>query len=148
MSTKYEMFKYTNNYCEMVEILLNSIKADRSGNFELHLQTTRQMLPYLFAMNHTNYVRGVTLYLQNMIKLPTEIVHEMKRGMLSVKRSKRKFNAVGCDLALEQSQNRSSAVTGGLIGITQNKEAMQRWLILYPYENAIHSTLLSYLNTI
>lgn len=48
-----EKFKYFNNYCEMVEIILNSIKADRSNDYELHLQTVRQMLPYFFSMNHT-----------------------------------------------------------------------------------------------
>ena len=129
----------------MVDILLNSIKADRICDFDLHLQTTRQMLPYFFAMNHTNYMRGVTLYTQDMIQLPQEVIDDLQRGMLSVKRIEGKFNSVGCDLALEQTQNRSSAVTGGLIGFTQNKEATQRWLLLYPFKNAIHSALLSYL---
>lgn len=55
MSIENEMFKYFNNYCEMVEFLLNSIKTYRIGDFELHLLTTRQMLPYLFAVNNTNY---------------------------------------------------------------------------------------------
>lgn len=118
MSTENELYKY-------FKILLNSIMADRSNNFELHLLTTRQILPYFFSMNHTNYIRGVTLYLQDMLKLPPEVIHDMKRGMHSVKRTAGTFNAVGCDLALEQSQNRSSAVTGGLIGITKNEEAMQ-----------------------
>lgn len=96
-------------------------------------------------MNHTNYIRGVTLYLQDMMHLSANILTEMGKGMCSVKRSLGKFNAVGCDLALKQTQNRSSAVTGGLIGITHIKEAMQRWRILYPVKNAMHSTLLSHL---
>nr|CAD7447193.1 unnamed protein product [Timema bartmani] len=45
--------------------------------------------------------------------------------MLSVKRTAGLFNSVACDLALEQSQIHSSAVTDGLIGITQNEDAMQ-----------------------
>lgn len=80
-----------------------------------------------------------------MLKLPSDIVHDLKRGMHAVKRTTGTFNAVGCDLALEQSQNRSSAVTGGLIGITKNEEAMQRWLLLYPFKNSVHSMLTSYL---
>lgn len=145
MSTENELFKYLNNYCEMIEILLNSIIADRSNNYELHLLTTRQILPYFFSMNHTNYIRGVILYLQDMLKLHPEVKNDMKRGMHAVKRTAGTFNAVGCDLALEQSQNRSSAVTGGLIGITKNEEAMQRWLLLYPFKNSVHSTFSSYL---
>ncbi|KAL3284337.1 hypothetical protein HHI36_018501 [Cryptolaemus montrouzieri] len=65
--------------------------------------------------------------------------------MHAAKRTAGAFNAVGCDLALEQSQNRSSAVTGGLIGITKNEGAMQRWLLLYPFKSSIHSMLTSYL---
>lgn len=80
----------------MVEILLNSIKADRESNYDLHLQTTRQMLTYFFSMNHTNYDRGVSLYLQDMIQLPKDVVDELRRGMLSVKRGTGKFNSVGC----------------------------------------------------
>ncbi|OWR55769.1 hypothetical protein KGM_212459 [Danaus plexippus plexippus] len=87
ISTENEIFKYLNNYCGMVEILLSSVMADRNSNYELHLLTTRQILPYFFSMNHTNYIRGVTLYLQNMIKLPVEVAQDMKTGMLSVKRN-------------------------------------------------------------
>lgn len=65
----------------------------------------------------------MTFYLQDMIKLPLEVVLDMKRGMLSVQRTEGKFSAVNPDLALEQFRNRSSAVTGGLIG--KNEEAMQ-----------------------
>lgn len=140
-SAKNDIFRYFNNYCEMVEILLNSIKADRSNDYDLHLCTTRQMLPYFFAMNHSNYIRGVTLYLLDMLQLPVEVIDDLKRGMLSVKRKKGTFNAVSPDLALEQSQNRSSAVTGGLIGITKNEDAMQRWMLLYPFKNSIHEAL-------
>lgn len=121
----------------MVEILLNSVMADRSNNYELHLLTTRQMLPYFFSTNHTNNIRGVTLYLQDMMKLPLEVEDDMKRGMLSVKRTEGNFNGVSPDLALEQSQN--------LICISKNEEAMQRWLLLYPFKNAIHEALSSYL---
>ena len=80
-----------------------------------------------------------------MMKLPLEVVNDMKRGMLSVKRMEGKFNAVSPDLALEQSQNRSSAVTGGLIGITKNEDAMQRWLLLYPFKNSIHEAFSLYI---
>lgn len=71
----------------------------------------------------------MTLYLLDMLQLNSDVINDLKRGMLSVKRNKGTFNAVSPDLALEQSQNRSSAVTGGLIGITKNEDAMQRWVL-------------------
>lgn len=36
-------------------------------------------------------------------------------------------------------------MTGGLIGITQNEDATQKWLILYLFKNSIHAVLSSYL---
>lgn len=50
--------------------------------------------------------------------------------MLYVKQVRKKIYAVGYDLELEQSQNRSSIVTGGLTGITENKQEMQSWMII------------------
>lgn len=49
-SHENETFLYLNRYCEMVEILFDSIKADREGNFQLYLTSTRQMLPYFFLV--------------------------------------------------------------------------------------------------
>lgn len=102
------------------------------------------MLPYFFSMNHYLYARGVSLYLQDMLQLPNIVMFDLNRGMMSVKRKEGIFNGVGSDLALEQSQNRSSAISGGLIGITQNEHAMQRWILLYPLKNSIHLSFLSF----
>ncbi|GBO18453.1 hypothetical protein AVEN_29672-1 [Araneus ventricosus] len=34
---------------------------------------------------------------------------------------------------------------GGVIGITKNKEAMHRWMILYPFKNSVYEALSLYL---
>lgn len=141
-----ENFLYFNTYCEMVEILLDSIKADREGNFSLHLTSTRRMLPYFFSMNHPLYARGVSLYINDMMQLPESVKKDLENGMMSVKRKKGIFNSVDCDLGLEQSQNSSSAISGGWIGITQNEMALQKWILLYPIKNSIHESLLSFCN--
>ncbi|CAH0552552.1 unnamed protein product [Brassicogethes aeneus] len=146
--------------------VLFSYSSDRSksslvfmGNIPLD-----EVIEHIRTINSTNYIVQVAKQLRKEILrtevipdgylcdeilieqfLKKEVVHDMKRGMLSVKRTEGKFNAVRPDLALEQSQNRSSAVTGGLIGITKNEEAMQRWLLLYPFKNSIHEAFSSYL---
>lgn len=139
-----DTIKYYVKYCEMVEIMLESIKADRECNFQLHVESVRKMLPYFFSMNHHNYARGITMYLQDMLQIPEDVKTDFENGMLSVKRSSGTFNSVACDLALEQSQIRSSAVAGGLIGITQKKDAMGKWVLLYPIKSAIYNVLLAY----
>jgi len=61
------------------------------------------------------------MYLQDMPQVPNDVKIDFENDMLSVKRGSGTFNSVACDLALEQSQIRSSAVIGGLIGIIQKK---------------------------
>ena len=39
-------------YMEMIDLLQNFIKAERTSNWELHLQTLAKMLPYLAAAGH------------------------------------------------------------------------------------------------
>jgi len=44
-------------YMSMVEILLDFIKAERDGNWILHLEAFTAMLPWLTIYDHTNYAR-------------------------------------------------------------------------------------------
>ena len=57
-------------------------------------------------------------------------------GTFVVKRSSVPFSAVATDMCLEQTINRSSKSTGGIIGDTQRKEFVARW-------NIIHHELMS-----
>ena len=56
-----------------------------------------------------------------------EVFQEFKSGNFPVKGSDNIFNQVWTDLKLEQSLNRHSKTTGGLIGMTQNQEATDKW---------------------
>jgi len=56
----------------MIDILRTFIKAERTANWELHLQTVSEMLPYLAASGHSLYVKCAHLYLQSMINLQNE----------------------------------------------------------------------------
>ena len=79
-----------------------------------------------------------------MLNLPANVKMDLKRGMVSVKRKAGGFNGVGGDLALEQTQNRSSAISGGWVGISTNEISLQRWLLLHPIKSSIHQSLLSF----
>ena len=56
-------------YMDMVEILLIFIKAERTGNWNLHMKMNSKMLPYLAAAGHNNYTKSLYLYLQKMQQL-------------------------------------------------------------------------------
>lgn len=60
---KSKMFVFWEEYGTMVNALLQFIKAERMGNWDLHLTATANMLPYFFSMNRPNYARWLPVYL-------------------------------------------------------------------------------------
>lgn len=57
----------------MVEILNILIEAERAGNWDLHLQSIRLMLPYLHVAVHSPYAKYLHQYLQEMHELEQEM---------------------------------------------------------------------------
>lgn len=53
----------------MVSLLHTFIKAERTGDWFLHLQTVQKMLPYLAAAGHNLYVKSAYIYLTEMCEL-------------------------------------------------------------------------------
>lgn len=56
-------------YQEMVHLLRTAIKAERTGDFKLHLSAVAKMLPYFAASGHNLYTKSARLYLQQMMEL-------------------------------------------------------------------------------
>ena len=48
------------------------IRAERTGNWELHLQAIQDMLPYMAVSGHNSYTKSAMLYLQQMSNLKTQ----------------------------------------------------------------------------
>ena len=59
-------------YMDMIKILRNFIRSERIGDWTLHLQTLRDMLPYLAAVGHNSYTKTIYVYLQRLAKLPVQ----------------------------------------------------------------------------
>ncbi|CAG2191757.1 unnamed protein product [Mytilus edulis] len=53
-----------------VKLLRQFITAERTGNWNLHLKSLQQMLPYITASGHNLYAKSVHIYLQQMLNLP------------------------------------------------------------------------------
>lgn len=60
------------SYIDMVEPMLYMIRASREVNWMLHLACIRQMLPWCFAYDNTNYARYMSIYYSDMTSLPKE----------------------------------------------------------------------------
>ena len=53
----------------MIEVMLGLLRASREGNWELHLSSVRQMIPWCFAYDKINYARYLSSYLLEMSHL-------------------------------------------------------------------------------
>ncbi len=49
-------------YMEMVDILRLFIKAERTGNWMLHLKSLQEMLPFFTASGHNLYAKSAYIY--------------------------------------------------------------------------------------
>ena len=121
----------------MVMEMLQFIRAVyvRTGDWKLHLQALEVFTKYFFAHDRLNYARMVPLYLAEMDSLPAtdpDVFAEFLSGNWVVnKNSNIPFCALGADHALEH-VNRSMKVQGGLVGITLNQTAWNKFFSLLP----------------
>ena len=141
---KSKLFSFWEEYIAMVMILLQFIKAERTGNWNLHLSSTAAMIPHFFAMDRTNYARWMPIYLADMHMLEErhpKVFHEFTAGNHSISRSQQPFAQVWTDMALEQSINLDSKSKGGIVGISRREDAVERWFLTSHERAAITHSL-------
>ena len=56
-------------YIEMINIVCKITKAQRTGNWLLHLEAISECLPYFASAGHYLYAKSAYLYLQSMNEL-------------------------------------------------------------------------------
>ena len=138
-----DSFMFWEEYLTMVHILLNYVRAERDGIWDLHLSSVAQMLPYFFAFDKINYSRWISVYLADMRLLPqtAPAVHnEFVKGNHPVKRTPNsKFNQVWTDMGIEQTINRENKTKGGIIGFSQKEGAVDGWYLTLHERSAITS---------
>ncbi|CAB4001853.1 Hypothetical predicted protein [Paramuricea clavata] len=120
------------SFLQMVQILLDFAKSIKLGDWKLHLQSTENMLPWMFAYDRPNYARFLTYYLVSMKKLPETHLHihqQFEAGHFSVRRQQGKFNKIPSDQAIEQTINRQQKCAGGIIGFSTSEGTVQRWAL-------------------
>ena len=124
---------FWNSYLEMVATLLSLIRATREGNWELHLECIKAVLPWFFAYDHTNYARFLPAYLVHMLELPDthpEAYSMLSQGDFGVQcTTSHGFSQLPVDQTIEQTLNRNTKTKGGIIGSSLKKGAVQWWML-------------------
>ena len=92
---------------ERVMTLLRFIRAERTGDWALHIETVREMLPTFHAAGHTAYAKSAQLYLQQMERLesvlpPTDFEKYTNNGYFTVRRTNRFWAGIWTDMTIAQ----------------------------------------------
>ena len=105
-----------------------------SGCLSLENSCIRRIVPWFFALGHTNYARWIPVHLSDMVALEDkhpDVFAEFMAGNFTVKKTTHAFAALAIDQAHEQN-NASVKGDGGAVGLTDNPAALRRWMVSGP----------------
>jgi len=98
-------------------ITMAYIRAEREGDWLLHLAAFRQMIPYFFAASHFNYARYGSYYLRSMEKLPQHVLDHFLKSEHVTHHLRGLWNGIWSDQFIESTFMRFGHSSGGIIGI-------------------------------
>ncbi|KAK3880703.1 hypothetical protein Pcinc_014858 [Petrolisthes cinctipes] len=127
-------FDYWLKTLSLEVILLVYIRSLREGNFELYVQSLTQVMPWMFALDHTHYSRWLSVHIRDLMDLidkHPEVLAKFKSGKFVVHKTSNKFSAIAIDQCHEQN-NAVIKGPGGAIGLTGNPGALRRWMVAGP----------------
>ena len=115
------------NLINPVLLMMLYTRAEREGEFALHLYACREMLPYFFAAGHWNYARDGVAYLRMMEKLPTSLLDPFMKGQHVIRLQDGRWNGIWTDMSIESTYMKIGKGPSGLIGITTNERSVKIW---------------------
>ena len=139
-------------YIEYIETLKLFIRAERTGNWNLHLISVSRMINLFAATGHINYAKSSRLYLQLMNELPTDhpwLYHcFIEQGFHTVRRSSRYWAGLWTDLTIEQVMMRSIKSRGGLTrGRGMTESVRLQWICSMHKCAGIHNAMTTITNS-
>ena len=129
-----EMAHFLRSYMKQVESLLHLIRVGRQGEWELYIGALEENVKYYFVHDLYKYSRLVPVYLAQMLLLKStdrETWNALEGGDFMVTKSGIPFTYLFVDQTLEQ-LIREVKVAGGITGITQNVDALDKFFMIAP----------------
>ena len=106
LSSKSRTSKLWLNYTQYISIVQPFIRAERTSDWKLHVETTTHMLNLFAATGHNRYAKTCRFYLQSAISLEKDHPHIFEQFMLgnhTVRRIEKNWSSIWTDLSVEQS---------------------------------------------
>jgi hypothetical protein len=127
-------FEYWLKTLSLELLLFQFIRSLREGNFQLYVESLTQIIPWMFALDHTHYSRWLPVHIRDMMTLAEkhpDVLAEFKSGNFVVHKTTKKFSAMALDQCHEQN-NAMVKGSGGAIGLTGNPAALRNWMVAGP----------------
>ena len=116
---------WVKNLIRPVFLVMLFIRAERQGEFPLHLYACKKMLPYFFAAGNINYARYGFCYLMTMSKLPPNILDKSLQGEHVLRHKQGIWNGIWLDMMIETIFMKYGKGPAGIIRKTTNPRTIQ-----------------------
>ena len=104
-------------YLKYIGVVKKFIFAERTCNWQMHLNAISEMLNLFAATSHKNYAKCARLYLQEMEQLPEKypwLHKQFMEGRHAISRTGNTWTSIWSDLCIEQTLMRAIKALGGL----------------------------------
>ena len=105
MASTQPQFSFWSQVLELEILILEIVRATREGNFNSYVETITALMPWMFALDHVNYARWLSVHVRDMATLqkshPT-VYQKFISGAFAVHKSTNPFSAIALDHAHEQ----------------------------------------------
>lgn len=115
------------NLVKPVFIMMVFVRAEREGEWPLHLWAMQEMLLYFFAAGHHNYARYGLYYLRSMERLHGNVLEKFIKGEHVMRHKKGLWNGIWSDMYIETTFMRYGKGPRGIIGVTMRPETLKKW---------------------
>ena len=120
-------------YVEMVDILLGLLRADREGDWPLHLSCIRSMIPWCVTLDKINYAMYLPVYYAHMSHLqetsPVLHDHSLNGGFSVQLRNEHPFARIAVDSTTDETVNKDTQTSGGTRRFSLKPGAVSRYYL-------------------
>ena len=130
------MFHYWKMILDFQILILMFIQSEREQDFALYVQVLKSIVKYIFAFNHYNYTRWLTIHVDDFMKLELvcfNVYKEFCSGKFVIQKTIKPFSAVALGQAHEQDNAIIKGVGGAVSLLSKDMDsALRRWKVAVP----------------
>ena len=134
MSNKFPLLLYWDQVLYSEISYLQLAQAFREADFALYIHDLIKIIPWMFALDQTNYARRLSVHIRDMCELPLQhrdVFQTFCDGSFVIHKTERPFSSIALDHAHEQ-LNSEVQGEGGAVGLTKISAVFGRWMVGRP----------------